>query len=327
MKIKKIVLTAFLIFTAGLLFATEFTVKGDKYDITATYDDTSYPGEAFFVRLTIESHKKNIKLNIKANAKLSGKKTIAKADFYYLQPNAKAKNVTEMLVGLPMWSWQAVEDNTKITVTYSINDEEESSFELPVTIAPKKYPHERIELDAKLSDLIGNPNPEKKEQSRVLNEQLATVNPEDVYEYTGFIRPTTGTRITSEFGQTRTFVYSNGKEAPSYHAGLDFGVPTGTEIVACGAGKVVMARWRIVTGYSVIIEHLPGFYSIYYHLSELKCKEGDIVKKGDLVALSGATGLATGPHLHWEVRMNSVCLEPDSFVKNYAYQPTEESIK
>lgn len=58
MKIKKIVLTAFLIFTAGLLFATEFTVKGDKYDITATYDDTSYPGEAFFVRLTIESHKK-----------------------------------------------------------------------------------------------------------------------------------------------------------------------------------------------------------------------------------------------------------------------------
>ena len=47
MKIKKIVLTAFLIFTAGLLFATEFTVKGDKYDITATYDDTSYPGEAF----------------------------------------------------------------------------------------------------------------------------------------------------------------------------------------------------------------------------------------------------------------------------------------
>lgn len=320
MKIKKLILSFIMIFTASLIFAGEFTFNGNLYDITAVYDDVSYPGEAFFVRLKIESHKKNKKINVKATADLTGKKSIAKADFYYLQPAGKSKNVTEMLVGLPMWSWQAVENDTKIIVTCSINDEEDVSFDLPVTISPKKYPHEVIHLDSKLSDLIGNPNEEKKEQSRVLNEQLATVNPTDVYEYTGFIRPTTGKRITSEFGQTRTFVYSNGKEAPSYHAGLDFGVPTGTEVVACGAGKIVMARWRIVTGYSVIIEHLPGFYSIYYHLSELKCKEGDIVKKGDLVALSGATGLATGPHLHWEVRMNSVCLEPDSFVKNYGFQ-------
>ena len=84
-----------------------------------------------------------------------------------------------------------------------------------------------------------------------------------------------------------------------------------------------MARWRIVTGYSVIIEHLPGLYSIYYHLSELKCKEGDIVNKGDLVALSGATGLATGPHLHWEIRMNTICLDPDSLVKNFSFSDSE----
>lgn len=327
MKIKQLLLTAIILIATSLMFATEVTINGDNYDVTATYEDTSYPGEAFFVRLTIESHKKNIKLDVKATAELSGKKTISKADFYYLQPKAKAKNVTQMLVGLPMWSWQGIEKNTKITVTYSINGEEENSFELPVTIAPKKYPSEVIHLNSKLSDLIGKPDPEKKEQSRILNETLATITPEDVYEYTGFIRPTTGTRITSEFGQTRTFVYSNGKEAPSYHAGLDFGIPTGTEVSACGAGKVVMARWRIVTGYSVIIEHLPGLYSIYYHLSELKCKEGDIVKKGDLVALSGATGLATGPHLHWEIRMNSVALEPDSFVKNYAYQPTKDKVE
>ena len=88
-----------------------------------------------------------------------------------------------------------------------------------------------------------------------------------------------------------------------------------------------MAEERISTGWSVVIEHLPGLYSLYYHMNELKVKKGDSVKAGTLLGHSGATGLATGPHLHWEVRMNSVCLEPDSFVKNDAYQPTEESIE
>lgn len=327
MKRKKIILILTIIFLANTFFATEHFVKGKMYDITATYDDTSYPGEAFFVRLTVESNKIDKKLDIKATAQLFGEKSIIKEDFYYIQSKTNRKNVTELLVGLPMWSWQTSCSTANIKITYSINGEEENSFDLPVVIAPKEYPHEEIHLNSELSDLIGTPSSEKKEQSRILNELLATVNPEGVYEYTSFIRPTTGTRITSKFGQSRTFIYSNGKKSPSYHAGIDFGVPTGTEVFACGDGKVVMSRWRIVTGYSVIIEHLPGLYSIYYHLSELKCQEGDIVKKGNLIALSGATGLATGPHLHWEVRMNSICLEPDSLVKNYGYQPTESRQK
>lgn len=320
MKIKKFILICVVTLLAYVSFAKEYTLKNPDFDVTAIYEETSYPGEAFFVRLIVESHKKNVKVSVNATAELMGEKTISKADFYYIQPAAKEKNVRELLVGLPMWSTCKDNPQAQIVITYTINKKDPDTFTLPVVIAPKEYPHETIHLNSSLSDLIGNPSPEKKEQSRVLNEQLAAVNPEDVYEYSGFIRPTTATRITSEFGQTRTFVYSNGKNAPSYHAGLDFGVPTGTEISSCGDGKVVMARWRIVTGYSVIIEHLPGFYSIYYHLSELKCQEGDMVKKGDLIALSGATGLATGPHLHWELRMNAVPLDPDSFVKNFAYQ-------
>lgn len=317
---KKNLLAVFFMCIFAMLFAEEYTIEGKNYDITVIYEKTSYPGEAFFVRMKVESHKKNKTLAIKAKAVLSGEKAISRADFYFIKPAPKAKNVQELLVGLPMWSWQKPFPDAKITITYSINEEEESSFELPVEIAPKEYPHERIQLNEGLTDLISKPSPEKKEQSRILNEIIQTTDPEGVYEFTGFIRPTDGKRITSEFGQTRTFVYNNGKESPSYHAGLDFGIPTGTEVHACGAGKVVMARWRIVTGYSVIIEHLPGLYSIYYHLSELKCNEGDIVNKGDLIALSGATGLATGPHLHWEIRLNTICLEPDSFVKNFAFQ-------
>ena len=93
-------------------------------------------------------------------------------------------------------------------------------------------------------------------------------------------------------------------------------IPTGTEIVAPASGKVMLAENRIATGWTVIIEHLPGLYTMYYHMSGLKVKEGQTVQQGDLLGPSGATGFATGPHLHWEVRLNSVIVNPDYFIEN-----------
>jgi murein DD-endopeptidase MepM/ murein hydrolase activator NlpD len=74
---------------------------------------------------------------------------------------------------------------------------------------------------------------------------------------------------------------------------------------------VVLARNRIVTGNSVIIEHLPGVYSLYYHLDSIDAAEGAIVAAGERLGLSGATGLATGPHLHWEIRVSGENTDPD----------------
>ncbi|MBP5402454.1 MAG: M23 family metallopeptidase [Treponema sp.] len=325
MKIKILIISLFLsIVQLGLVFSDEFSYKGNYCDITAIYNPTSYPGEAYWIRLLIESHKKNKIYTISAKASLVGEKTISESNFFSLNPKKKMKNVSEMLSGIPTWSTVKPQEDTKIVITFSYNEEETETFEFPVIFAPKDYLEETLHLNESLTDLVSKPSPEKKEQSRVLNETLQTIDSESVYDLTPFIKPTAGKRITSEFGQTRKLIYKNGKTAPSYHAGIDYGIPEGSEIISCAAGRVVMARWRIVTGYSVIVEHLPGLYSIYYHLSELKCKEGDIVKKGQLIALSGKTGFATGPHLHWEVRLNGICLDPDSFIKNYTYQMTSE---
>ena len=81
-----------------------------------------------------------------------------------------------------------------------------------------------------------------------------------------------------------------------------------------------MAEDRISTGWSVCIEHLPGLYSIFYHMSELKGEKGQTVNTGDLIGLSGATGLATGPHLHWEVRLNWEAVSPDFFTTDFAFE-------
>ena len=81
-----------------------------------------------------------------------------------------------------------------------------------------------------------------------------------------------------------------------------------------------MAESRISSGLSVVIEHMPGLYSLYYHLDSMNVKVGDMVKSGDKVGLSGSTGLATGPHLHWEVRLNGEAVNPDFFTeKSFLY--------
>ena len=76
-----------------------------------------------------------------------------------------------------------------------------------------------------------------------------------------------------------------------------------------------MASERIITGFTVVIEHLPGLYSLYYHLDSLSVREGQRVSQGDRIGTVGSTGLATGPHLHWEVRSAGVAVDPDLLVK------------
>ena len=85
-------------------------------------------------------------------------------------------------------------------------------------------------------------------------------------------------------------------------------------VVAAGAGTVVMARFRIITGLTVVIEHLPAVYSLYYHLSRLNVAVGERVEPGTALGTVGSTGLATGPHLHWEVRAAGVAVDPDVLV-------------
>ncbi len=78
-----------------------------------------------------------------------------------------------------------------------------------------------------------------------------------------------------------------------------------------------MAENRISTGGTVIVEAAPGLYSLFYHLDSYNAKAGEHVSPGQLVAKSGQPGLATGPHLHWEMRLYSVPVNPDYFVEKF----------
>jgi murein DD-endopeptidase MepM/ murein hydrolase activator NlpD len=116
--------------------------------------------------------------------------------------------------------------------------------------------------------------------------------------WSGPFQPPAEAEVSGVFGSARVF---NGVKK-SQHTGLDFRVTTGTPIVATNSGTVILARPLYFEGNCVMIDHGQGLLTMYLHLSEFKVKEGDAVKKGQLLGLSGGTGRATAPHLHFAVR-------------------------
>ena len=142
-----------------------------------------------------------------------------------------------------------------------------------------------------------------------LSKIYATATPNLKFD-SKFIPPMSSV-ITSPFGSARVF---NGT-LKSYHSGTDFRAATGSVVIASNDGIVVIAKDRYYAGGSVIIDHGEGIYTQYYHLSAIKVKVGQSVKKGEIIGLSGASGRVSGPHLHFGVIVHGVQVNPLNFIK------------
>lgn len=122
-----------------------------------------------------------------------------------------------------------------------------------------------------------------------------------------FIKPVAG-RISGLFGAQRIY---NGTPG-SYHSGMDIAAKSGTEFMAPADGVVTLAATDAFTleGHLLMIDHGMGLNSAFLHSSELLVKEGDVVKQGQVIGRVGATGRASGPHLHWGMKWNSARIDP-----------------
>lgn len=101
-----------------------------------------------------------------------------------------------------------------------------------------------------------------------------------------------------------------------FHYGVDLSAPTGTPVRATADGIVSFSGWSNGNGNVVVIEHGHGFSTVYAHNSKLEVKSGQMIKQGALIAATGATGNATGPHVHYEVWKNGKQVDPTSFLSN-----------
>ena len=319
---KKLILIFFGLLQFSFIFAAKAKFSCDEYILNVEYNDVIIPGDAVFVRISVtnpKNHKKNkIDYEKKAVIQLnSEKKMITAAPLYEVYKNKK-QNLTQLLGGIPVSQWLS-DGNYSLTLIFADSDDNVKEFVLPSSFKTREFNEEILELDAKNTAIKTDNSPQRITQIDKLNSILDTFIPTDIFSTKPFKNPIESQNYTAYFGDRRIYKYTNGKSSTSYHYGNDYGVPTGTDVFACADGKVVLAENRISTGYSVVIEHLPGLFSLYYHLDSLCVSEGDIVKQSDLIGKSGETGLATGPHLHWEVRLNSTAVRPEFFLENFTF--------
>lgn len=177
------------------------------------------------------------------------------------------------------------------------------------SIETVSFPSEDIPLGEAMSELRATPDDRKRREAERIWAVYKTFHPEVLVD--GFQLPVpAATRQSARFGDQRRFLYSDGGTARDYHRGVDFAVPEGTPVLAAGRGRVALVADRELTGTTVVIEHAPAVYSVYFHLSRSLVKPGQLVSAGQEVALSGATGLVTGPHLHWEFRVDGTSVDP-----------------
>jgi murein DD-endopeptidase MepM/ murein hydrolase activator NlpD len=194
--------------------------------------------------------------------------------------------------------------------TYTLNlegqsaDEKSLRYERELSIARAKYPIVKLTVSKQFTE----PNPEQQKQIRedqeLKHDIFGRTTPER--EWSGRFESPVQAPISDVFGTRRVF---NGV-TKSIHQGLDFRVPPATPVAAINRGTVLLARPLYFEGNCVVIDHGQGLLSLYLHLSELKVKEGEQVERGEAIGLSGATGRATGPHLHIAVRWQGIYLDP-----------------
>ena len=185
-----------------------------------------------------------------------------------------------------------------------------------IPILHRSFRSEEIAFNQALTELMTVPDPQKVEEYRQLGRLLAGFHARSLYHTGTLIVPVETTRRTSHFADRRLYSYTDGGSSRSLHNGIDLAAPVGTPVLASGAGRVVLAGQRIISGNSVVIEHLPGVFTLYYHLEEIAVQEGQRLFQGQQIGTVGMTGLATGPHLHWELRVGGVAVDPDFFVDN-----------
>lgn len=125
-----------------------------------------------------------------------------------------------------------------------------------------------------------------------------------------FIKPISGGRLTSRFGR-RT---APTKGATSTHNAVDWGIPRGSSVVASSGGTVTKAGWGGGYGYCIFIKHPGGAETRYAHLSKVQVSVGQTVKQGQKIGLTGNTGVSTGPHLHFELRLNGKPVDPLAYI-------------
>ncbi|MCM0606908.1 MAG: M23 family metallopeptidase [Xanthomonadaceae bacterium] len=176
----------------------------------------------------------------------------------------------------------------------------ERTFSIPFVLKSGKYPFEKLSVDPSKVTPPKSALPRIAREQEEINKVYKSSEANRIWK-DPLVLPMRS-EITSSYGTRR--VYNGAMK--SYHAGTDFRAPVGTPIFAPTQGKVALAKDLYFSGGTILLDHGNGFFTQYFHMSKFSVKVGDIVKPGDMLGLSGASGRVSGPHLHWGVLIHRI---------------------
>ena len=183
---------------------------------------------------------------------------------------------------------------------------------VPITVSSREYPPRVVVIPKWRRPLLDSPR--RVRDSRQLLLMLRTVTPSQ--QWRGAFQPPVDVPPATSFGSPQTWIGGSPVEGMmdsvygEYHRGLDYDVPEGTTVQAPAAGTVLLAGPLVLTGNTLVVDHGQGVISVFYHLSRIDVVPGQAVESRAPVGLSGETGLAIAPHLHWGVYLSGVAVDP-----------------
>jgi murein DD-endopeptidase MepM/ murein hydrolase activator NlpD len=175
---------------------------------------------------------------------------------------------------------------------------------MTVTVDRTTYPTEYLTVPTSGPNGLQPPDQVQKELD-IRAQVYAQYTPQKLWNGP-FIYPVTGP-ISTAFGTGRSY---NGGPVSEWHSGVDFAVDEGTPVKAAADGRVAFTGMLTTRGLSVMIDHGLGVFTAYHHLSKIDVVEGQTVTQGQIIGAAGMTGLATGPHLHWELVVGGENVDP-----------------
>jgi murein DD-endopeptidase MepM/ murein hydrolase activator NlpD len=174
-----------------------------------------------------------------------------------------------------------------------------------VLVRSGKFSVERLTLPKGMVDLDPDTERRADQEAARLRALYASVTPERLWAGK-FTRPLPSQGSGSGFGSRR--IINGQPRAP--HSGVDFSADRGTPVVAANRGRVALIGELFFAGRCVILDHGLGLYTLYFHLDRVDAAEGALVERGAVIGVVGATGRATGPHLHWGAQLGGARIDP-----------------
>lgn len=193
---------------------------------------------------------------------------------------------------------------TQLHLEATLQEGQSVEWNKPVPVVAAPYDERHLKVSKKFVKPSAAQRKRAAREARAMTKALDTLTPARIWRGS-FARPTAGVE-TSPFGTKRT--YNDRKK--SRHMGLDLDGAVGVPVVATNRGRVVLAVERFYSGGTVVLDHGQGVFTLYFHMSRLDVRLGELVEKGQGLGAVGATGQVTGPHLHFAVKFGDSYIDP-----------------